>query len=239
MTPNPALPRVSGAVDLTAAGAVSDQAAVALSAIDAVHGDGKLPKIPLEYSPTMSAGAEFIYDPRRGGPPKRIDARKTGRTALDVVHEVGHFLDYMALESPCSFATESQPKSKHLAALLGALKKTKAHSRLEKTRDDDFVMVLDPLGRKTPTGRRRKERLLLTKDFRKEAKYLLEPAELFGRAYAQYITIRSKNSTLIEELEAWRLRPQELYLPWFWTDRDFKPVAAAFDALFRELSWVS
>ena len=39
---------------------------------------------------------------------------------------------------------------------------------------------------------------------RREAKYLLEPAELFGRGYAQYVAMRSGNKTLLVELAALR-----------------------------------
>ncbi|HLP01682.1 MAG TPA: hypothetical protein VK163_06625 [Opitutaceae bacterium] len=65
--------------------------------------------------------------------------------------------------------------------------------------------------------------------------YFLKPHELWARAYAQYIATRSGNAMLAGQLDKVRGGMQ----PWRqWSDADFKPIAEAIDAFFREKGWI-
>jgi SPP1 gp7 family putative phage head morphogenesis protein len=68
----------------------------------------------------------------------------------------------------------------------------------------------------------------------KRRAYFLQRHEIFARAYAQWIALRSGDADLLADLkrlregsESWRQ----------WTDEDFEPVAAELDALFIKKGW--
>jgi len=64
----------------------------------------------------------------------------------------------------------------------------------------------------------------------------LQPYELWARAYAQYIAMRSGDPLLIGQLNTIRSGPQ----PWRqWSAEDFAPVATAIDNLFRTKGWLT
>lgn len=70
-------------------------------------------------------------------------------------------------------------------------------------------------------------------------RYLLEPKELFARAYAQYVTVRSSDLRLLTQLQE---AQRDLFLGMvyhqYWNDDDFGPVLRAFDRLMRQRRWI-
>jgi hypothetical protein len=68
-------------------------------------------------------------------------------------------------------------------------------------------------------------------------RYLLDLPEIWARAYAQYIAIRSGNAALGRALAAVRSDPDMLHPGVHWTDADFTPIATAIDDLFKEVGW--
>lgn len=59
--------------------------------------------------------------------------------------------------------------------------------------------------------------------------------ELFARAYAQYIAIRSQHPALLAELRKCQGNP---YQPWRqWSDAEFAPIALEIDALLKSKNW--
>lgn len=69
--------------------------------------------------------------------------------------------------------------------------------------------------------------------------YLLQPPEVFARAYAQYITLRSAHPALQQQLQ--RIRGATLSGQVYhsqWSDDDFAPIAEAFDLLMRGRGWI-
>ena len=68
--------------------------------------------------------------------------------------------------------------------------------------------------------------------------YNLDPAELFARAYTQYIVGRSGETFLLLQLKGLTLNatlPEDEYKQW--SDENFLPIEAAFERLFKGLKW--
>lgn len=60
--------------------------------------------------------------------------------------------------------------------------------------------------------------------------YLLNPAEIFARAYAQYVTVKTDNPVLREQLDAIRKDGSPIQ----WTDADFASVSRAITKLLKQ-----
>jgi hypothetical protein len=68
--------------------------------------------------------------------------------------------------------------------------------------------------------------------------YMLQPREVFARAYAQYIANRSDDDTLKAELRDRQEKDaNENSYPQTWTDEEFAPIADDFDRMFEDLGW--
>ena len=65
---------------------------------------------------------------------------------------------------------------------------------------------------------------------RRHIEYLLSPKEMFSRAYSQYITLRSGDKKLLEQLNLYR---KHGIFDSMWDDDDFESVANEFDKLFK------
>ena len=62
--------------------------------------------------------------------------------------------------------------------------------------------------------------------------YILQGKEMFARAFHQYVAIRSRNPTLLKEIESLR---RDRYLSFqVWGEKEFEPIAAAFDKLLAD-----
>lgn len=59
--------------------------------------------------------------------------------------------------------------------------------------------------------------------------YLLQPNEMFARAFAQWISTKSTNNTLKKEIKG----VVDQFGPLQWGDESFKPISTAFDNLFK------
>ena len=82
----------------------------------------------------------------------------------------------------------------------------------------------------------RRERFMLDQAL---IRYRLEPKELFARAYAQYVTVRSSDLRLLTQLQE---AQRDLFLGMVYhqyrNDDDFGPVLRAFDRLMRQRRWI-
>jgi hypothetical protein len=67
---------------------------------------------------------------------------------------------------------------------------------------------------------------------------LIEPRELWARAYAQYITLKSGDSVLAQELELVLGSPERLRASEQWTERDFRDILVAIDEPFVSMGWL-
>lgn len=202
--------------------------------IDDVHGDGELSKIPVTIeSGRVRLGGYY----RRGSRPVKIGiSRKSFAPHLDFAHEIGHFLDHEGIGKG-AFASQSiadpfladAPGLRGIKPLMDRIKASKAYKQLEGMKQAKPRQVESTLGH-----------VITYKPDARYIEYLQSPQELFARAYSQWVAVRSKDRRLLGDLNQWRGRYKGLPFEYAtqWTDRDFKPIGQAFDALFGALGWL-
>jgi hypothetical protein len=202
---------VSASLQLPAGGKVRKVVEETLKAIDSVHGDGVLPAIPVEPSRGNAyLGALHHTMTPSGKQATKISVKAGGPwPMLTAAHETGHFLDLEGVGAKGRFATDTGEAGTN--AVIAALKASAAAKSLEAQRDAS-----------TST----RERAYFN--------YMLDPKELWARAYSQFIAQESGNPTLQAELgKAHAAAPGRQ-----WAKDDFAPAAAAFRALFKQLNWI-
>ena len=194
----------------------------ALSSIDEVHGDGILENIPFEES-NRSYEAAF-YSTTDGKPAKIALSKKAISPSLSIVHEMGHYFDLHAIGKKGVFASEQfdGPLQKVIVAAM----KTKAVKSLKKSLKNNEVVIG---GKKKPIGA----------DYRQHIDYLLEPKEIWARAYAQYIALKTTDRALKNELKKTLVKGQSHGLKRQWLRRDFSTIEKEIDKLMKELGWIS
>lgn len=187
----------------------TNKAAVeAIKAVDRVHTDGKLPKIQ------VISGIPYHLQAARGAfntQTNKIYLNPTNTTpALTAAHEMGHALSYRALPN------------KRMSASAGRIMKaidnsptTKAWYGYERTN-----MV------KLSNG----QHVGISPAY---FKYFNSREEQWARAYAQYITVRSRHPLLRQNLQY----HQRSTLRTQWDDKEFEPIAKEFDRYFASLGW--
>lgn len=193
----------------------------AVRAIASLHGvPAATPQIPIrirnlrgtvagEYRYTDAGEAvEIVVDPVSPYP------------AFTLAHELGHWLDHQAVGGT-GFASETS--SAALAEWLQAIEQTEAVRTLRQwlSNPSEVAHVL-PDGTVLP--------FLPSRD---RLRYLLDPAEIFARAYAQWAAIRTGDTMLVAGLNRGRLARY----PEQWSDLDFQGVAAVFDKIAKEQGW--
>jgi hypothetical protein len=154
----------------------------------------------------------------------RLNAGAT-RPELNFLHELGHYIEGFAIPGHKKMGRD-WGRDPDLAAWKAAVEGSKAWKAL-----DSLVGVDDVRGRKDG----RAGRIRVKQD---EVAYLLRWDELWARAYAQYVAVRSGDAVLRAQLEAARdRRVHGIYFHRQWDEADFEPIAAAIDELFRRLKW--
>lgn len=200
----------------------------ALAAVDAVHTDGRLPRIPIRRL-ALSRKLHGHFRHRLGGPPLDIGVHPAARhAALTAVHEIGHFLDYSGL-GEAGFGSVA-------GDLLGPWRAA--------VRNSAAVQRLGQLWRFTES-RAREAQDAGGADGVKYAvelryiEYLLQNEELWARSYAQFIAVKSGHPALREQLDRLRQRPERrLYHGPQWDDEDFLPIMTEIEAAFRQKGWM-
>lgn len=144
-----------------------------------------------------------------------VDPAQSRTLGLDVVHEVGHYLDWAVLgaQSEMSSGSLSAEFDEWLAAVtasaacLEMYRIATAPATVDVTLDDgtQVQLVEDPM----------------------HAQYALAAPEVFARSYCQYVAERSGNAALGVEL----VRALQNHYPEQWRPEDFEPIANAIDDL--------
>lgn len=207
----PTGPTVSKPIDVLAAGQVGRAVDEALNTIDAVHGDGALPPIPLKSSRKQTPNGSYSWFGT--GAPAQIEVSSLGdHPVMTTVHEVGHFLDHHGIGVAGEFASKTAELTEWRAAVDAS----------------DAVVQLRGLRVSSP--------LPVNERYRR---YLLKTEELWARSYAQYVATTSGSQRMLGELARLVERPGAggVYYPAQWDGDDFKPIAAAIDKLFARLGW--
>ena len=97
---------------------------------------------------------------------------------------------------------------------------------------------------KRPDGTEFKVGASTSREYRPHLVYLLRPDEIFARAFAQWVMLRSGDDAMNREFAQQRSRmlrtgkPDHFYTPAQWDDDDFEPVGKAMDALMEEQGWL-
>jgi hypothetical protein len=217
--------RVSNTL-IVEAGPYSQPLRHALDVIDHVHCDGLLPVIPLQRAMLTDKDGQFVF--QRGGPAVRIMVSHfTNLAEITTVHEVGHFIDYHGLGTGIQCGSVSSAelqgwrdavRNSQAVQSLGNLWRSSAS--MIKVRQSDGAVVEYPISQTY-------------------LQYLLMPEELWARSYAQFVTIRSNDSTLRHQLDRLQDRPaNSYYYASCWEDSDFIAVADEIEAVFRQKGWM-
>lgn len=187
-----------------------------LASVDAIHGDGSLPTVPVEKVRGSATAGTFR-------PPAAVGiATSTREPRLTLLHELGHLLDWQ------SGAFRSDLDDPELAGWRAAVEASTAIAHLRKMQTQKTAVVrLRTWG--GPERVRIKQRWV---------SYLLRPTEMFARSYGQFIAERSGSAELLAELSGVRSRPIEVLYPEQWQETDFRAIAEEFVLLFRKRGWM-
>jgi hypothetical protein len=171
---------------------------------------------------------------------------------MTVGHETGHMIDHIvfgvgsaeATTIYRSAGTESMTETSLMQAL-GEKATPEVVSRMM-----DFGAVMDSI-RDTPSYETLRNFPPGTSTVTKEdgsegsvyvsrgfVRYVSTNSEAFARAYSQYITVRSGNENMHTQLGKFQQEARDGEIPLQWQDDEFKPVATAFDKLFRNQGWL-
>jgi hypothetical protein len=205
------------------AGIAYDDLRDAIAAIEQVHGDGELPRIPVRLVAGISDLGRFLYDPVTGQPIGIVVRADQRYRPLTVLHEVGHFLDWREFGVDRGFGSAGNPLMRDWhAAVTG--------SRAFRQLDDLARRGIGRIENSRTIELTERELLAVTRS--------LLPDECWARSYAQYGATRSGMISLQRNLVSLRARdPGKVYYPLQWDDDDFVPIAEAVDHLFIEMGW--
>lgn len=186
-----------------------------LNSISAVHAIPKsMPQIPVKvlFLASQVNGLYKVGDARSSEILiNRINAGPRATTA----HEVGHFLDHhlFGAGKPGLAHMGSHMKTEEMEMLFRAMYNSPSVRSLTNTARK---AVLDgDLGRANV------------------CRYLLTPTEMFARAYAQYIAVRSGNPAMRLDVRGYRVSWSKYGYRAQWQDKEFGPVAHQMEALLR------
>jgi SPP1 gp7 family putative phage head morphogenesis protein len=199
-----------------------------LAAIDSVHADGQLPRIPIKQVSTASAYGAFVW---RDDGPVRVqisDAPARPHYRMTLAHEIGHFLDFIGIGQNSFASRQSDDPSSPYHKWRQAVEQTETVRLLRElaTKSVDQIVEL------RDGSLHRIDRYDL-----EYANYLLDPSELWARSYAQYIARKSGDPAMREELAEMLRARAGLNLYALWEDEEFAPIMKEMDDLFRSLGW--
>jgi hypothetical protein len=188
----------------------------AIDVVARVHGDGDLPTIPVVWDSTLDVRARFVI---RDGLPSVISANPMADgITFGVIHEIGHYLDYCAIDGLGAFASAG---SELMESWFAAVVQTPTVRSLSEVIDDALADL-------PPADVVRRDRV--------ESLGLAD--ELWARCYTQYVVRRGDRPDLVESLVAERVGTVAgIDFPLHWTDDEFGPLDEEIERLFRSLGW--
>ena len=194
--------------------------------IGGVHSFPDVPQIEIYTSKTEKYDGAYHRDDR-SKEPKAIEISKRGEThELTLVHEIGHFLEMAAIP-------RDRPVQRQWA-----FDSTMARWRLIASTSSYAVQLTEILSEFQLTANCRDSNPETAKIASRKAdyvSYLRSDEELWARSYAQYVSVRSGNATLLEQVELGR-SPRNPF-PLQWDPGDFEPIAVEIDGLLRQIGW--
>ncbi|WP_425837304.1 hypothetical protein [Streptomyces fractus] len=202
--------------------------------------DREMPEIPLVDEHRHGYLGSYVHT--RGGDSVRMSLNPDGPWPhMTAAHELGHFLDHKGLgDSLEAFATETETaEGGILHEWWDAIQQTASYQVLK-------FMRSQPDGSEWARVQRGDDVESFVLDH-EHLDYLMSPAEMFGRSYAQWIATASDDDLLREELELAQDPGSGAVLiagftsgyPRQWSEEDFEPVADAFRAVLRRLGLIA
>jgi hypothetical protein len=207
---------VSDAFDVQAYKA---QSASVLHAIDAIHGDGALPKIPIKRS--SSKGYAGAYRFNLNG--QAIDIKLSGKSTADfsLVHEIGHFLDHQGAPGS-GFSSLNRTE---FSAWRDVVQDTQAVRELKALRNGPDIISVGEGSH------------LVRKGY---LDYLMDVRELWARSYSQYIARKSGDKAINDQLDTELTGIDQAKVKYRaqWMDDDFAKLAEAVEEVLMKLGWM-
>jgi hypothetical protein len=203
-------------------GPIKKQATNALQLIDSVHGDGDLKDIPIKKMATQGTQAQFAHT-TFGAPVEIKISTKAIHPAFSMVHEMGHYFDMHSIGKKGVF--DSHDSSSVISKVLNVAKESDLVKQLS-TAYSKRALTID--GKPYP----------LSPNGVKYVRYLLEPHEVWARAYSQYIAKKTGNDLLLDGVRSRIERGLKSGLPTQWADSDFGDIEKAIDEMLKDLGWV-
>ncbi|MCW8830556.1 MAG: hypothetical protein OQK32_03440 [Gammaproteobacteria bacterium] len=193
-----------------------------LDTIDRIHGDGRLPVIPVHRTASRKyygAYRSIRYTNRA------VDIRIAqigDHKDFTLAHEIGHFIDQQGLPGN-GF---SSVNSAALAGWRKAVSESAAINQLKKVVAGPLSVEVDGIT------------YSVQKDY---ARYLLKTEEIWARSYSQYIAAKSENTLLRSQLSTLVDQSNHAIIDYAtqWTSADFAPISDAIDKLFIEMGWLN
>lgn len=207
-TPKPKGPRPGPDVLIAKASKLGQDVREGLASIRKVHTlPNSLPNLPI-VSANLGAGTNGVY---KGGAGILQMSPKGLSPTLTTAHEMGHYLDHQLLGTSTKNFESRMLSDPLTQSWLAAAQATPEAARLRAILNDT----------RYPKG------------IRDHADYLLQPVELWGRSYAQWVATRSASAQMLDEVAAYRASVDEWTANRQWGTPEFEPVASAIDAIFR------
>lgn len=190
--------------------------------IRAVHGKE-------EFKPSVSINLDALGEYQSlGGSPVKLTIKNDGaHPTMTMLHEVGHMIDHTAFGRHVVWATERNPVVEGMDELVAAFDRSAGVGHLRKVQQD---------GRGQALWQNEWRDVDLSEQTRKYVDYLLEPSEVFARAFSQWMANRARRTEAPDELRLdLEAAPREGYvnLPRQWEPDDFAEIDRAMTELFR------
>lgn len=202
--PTPAAPRSTVDIRIRKGTRLGDDVRAARASIARVH------TIPNTLPPLQVVGADLGAGTlgRYVGSQSIIEMNRDGVTPrLTFAHETGHYLDHVLLGTTTTNYETRKLTEQTTRDWLNAVQSTESYRNLA------AMAAADPSDQ--------------------HLRYLLQPVELWGRSYAQWIATRSADADMLAELARMRASENAWTSNRQWGRTDFEKVAAAIDAVFR------
>jgi SPP1 gp7 family putative phage head morphogenesis protein len=193
----------------------------ALALIDGVHGPDGATRwgvpLPITRANKKNAHGYFGRSFRRGVgyTPNQIGICTDQHPRLTLVHEMGHYFDF------------SMEGTGPVGGIEFASNMPRGMSPERKALWNEFIDAC------ADTDELRYVKANLRGKLRD---YYVSPEEMFARAYSQYIAVKSKDPTLLAEIESVRTHPVAFFTQW--TDQAFGPIESALDAILKSYQMI-
>jgi hypothetical protein len=225
--PNPKPSRIHDAItiDKTLPPPIAAEVRAALDAVGRVHHLGSAKPTSIRVTKDQSQrGPEFraVYVYESTGRPLRIEVSTVNPSIkLSVAHEVGHYLEGSLIPGS-HFGSRDWANDRVMAPFVTAVQESGAVKWLESLKNKPEIQIGGRTYQVDPVM----------------VDYLLDPYELWARAYAQYVAARSGDAEMLAQLDTRRDAVVDpVYHVRQWSDHDFDAIAQEIDKLFRALKW--